>query len=86
MSPVTGLLAMDGVGHLHGWQWLFLVEGVLTVLMGIYLAMALASGPSKVSNLNHCPLAPSLLSPRFGLLLKRDNESVPHFVRINSGC
>ena len=43
----AGLLALDGVGHLHGWQWLFLVEGVLTVLMGIYLAMALASDPSK---------------------------------------
>ena len=42
-----GLLALVGVGHLHGWQWLFLVEGVLTVLMGIYLAMALASNPSK---------------------------------------
>ena len=47
----AGLLALDGVGHLHGWQWLFLVEGVLTVLMGIYLAMALASDPSKVSAL-----------------------------------
>ena len=45
----AGLLALDGVGHLHGWQWLFLVEGVLTVLMGIYLAMALASDPSKAS-------------------------------------
>ena len=47
----AGLLALDGVGHLHGWQWLFLVEGVLTVLMGIYLAMALASNPSKASAL-----------------------------------
>lgn len=44
----AGLLEMDGVGHLHGWQWLFLVEGLLTVLMGVYLAMALASNPSKV--------------------------------------
>ena len=39
---------MEGVGHLHGWQWLFLVEGLLTILMGVYLAMALASNPSKV--------------------------------------
>ena len=49
LSWGAGLLALDGVGHLHGWQWLFLVEGVLTVLMGIYLAMALASDPSKAS-------------------------------------
>ncbi len=39
---------MEGVGHLHGWQWLFLVEGLMTVVMGVYLAMALASNPSKV--------------------------------------
>ncbi len=39
---------MEGVGHLHGWQWLFLVEGIFTVFMGIYLAMALASSPSRV--------------------------------------
>jgi ACS family tartrate transporter-like MFS transporter len=45
----AGLLAIEGVGHLHGWQWLFLVEGMLTVLMGIYLAIALASNPSRVS-------------------------------------
>ena len=51
LSRVAGLLALDGVGHLHGWQWLFLVEGALTVLMGIYLAMALASDPSKASAL-----------------------------------
>ena len=44
----AGLLQMEGVGRLHGWQWLFLVEGLLTVLMGVYLAMALASNPSKV--------------------------------------
>ena len=51
LSWAAGLLALDGVGQLHGWQWLFLVEGVLTVLMGIYLAMALASDPSKASAL-----------------------------------
>ncbi len=44
----AGLLEMEGVGHLHGWQWLFLVEGLMTVVMGVYLAMALASNPSKV--------------------------------------
>ena len=50
LSADAGLLKMEGVGHLHGWQWLFLVEGALTVLMGIYLATALASNPSKVNH------------------------------------
>ena len=30
----AGLLSMDGVGGLEGWQWLFLIEGLLAVLCG----------------------------------------------------
>lgn len=34
-SPLaTGLLAMDGLGGLKGWQWLFLLEGAPAVLVG----------------------------------------------------
>ena len=55
---------MEGVGHLHGWQWLFLVEGALTVLMGIYLATALASNPTKVNAQAGC-------APKQGLVICR---------------
>jgi MFS transporter, ACS family, tartrate transporter len=35
-SPISGaLMNLDGLAHLHGWQWLFLVEGAPTVLLGI---------------------------------------------------
>lgn len=40
---------MDGIGELKGWQWLFLIEGALTVVMGIYVAFTLADLPSNVS-------------------------------------
>ena len=34
-APLGGaLLEFSGVGHLSGWQWLFLVEGVPSVLLG----------------------------------------------------
>ena len=33
----AALLQMDGVSHLHGWQWLFILEGGLTVLFGVGL-------------------------------------------------
>lgn len=45
----SGLLALDGVGNLRGWQWLFIVEGVPTVLMGIYTFCLLAETPATVN-------------------------------------
>ncbi|GBF99612.1 MFS transporter, partial [Raphidocelis subcapitata] len=30
----TGLLAMDGLGGLRGWQWLFMLEGIPSILLG----------------------------------------------------
>jgi MFS transporter, ACS family, tartrate transporter len=35
-GPLGGaLLGLSGVGHLSGWQWLFLIEGLPPVLLGI---------------------------------------------------
>ena len=31
----AGLLALDGVGNLDGWQWLFLAEGIPTLAFGM---------------------------------------------------
>ncbi|BDA50069.1 Putative tartrate transporter [Coccomyxa sp. Obi] len=52
-GPIAaGFLAMDGIGELKGWQWLFLIEGALTVVMGIYVAFTLADLPSNANFLN----------------------------------
>jgi ACS family tartrate transporter-like MFS transporter len=33
-SPISGfILDMEGVGGLHGWQWMFLIEAVPALLM-----------------------------------------------------
>jgi predicted MFS family arabinose efflux permease len=32
----AGLLTMDGIGGLAGWQWLFLIEGLLCILVSAY--------------------------------------------------
>ncbi|KAI2921828.1 transcriptional regulator family: Fungal Specific TF [Aspergillus niger] len=39
VSPLLGaaLLKLDGKGELHGWQWIFLLEGIWSVLMAIAL-------------------------------------------------
>lgn len=43
----SALLKLDGVCGLSGWQWLFLFEGVPTVLLGISVLLVLKDGPEK---------------------------------------
>ena len=46
-NPIGGaLMLMDGIGGLHGWQWLFLLEGIPTVLLGVLVLFALPNSPS----------------------------------------
>ena len=47
-NPIGGaLMKMDGVGGLHGWQWLFVLEGIPTVLLGILIFLVLPDSPSR---------------------------------------
>jgi MFS family permease len=47
-NPVGGaLLQMDGIAGLHGWQWLFLLEGLPTIVVGVILWFKLPEKPSK---------------------------------------
>jgi len=45
-GPVSGaLLSLNGVGRLAGWQWLFLLEGLPAVLLGVIVLRALPDRP-----------------------------------------
>jgi MFS transporter, ACS family, tartrate transporter len=45
-SPLSGfLLEMDGVLGLHGYKWLFLVEAVPSIVLGVLVFLRLPSGP-----------------------------------------
>ena len=47
-GPVAGtLLTFDGLGGLHGWQWLFLSEGFPTALVGVSVLFILKDHPSE---------------------------------------
>jgi MFS family permease len=47
-GPVSGaLLSLDGAGGLAGWQWLFVVEGLPAVVLGIVVLRALPGQPSE---------------------------------------
>jgi len=46
-GPVSGaLLTMDGLGGLAGWQWLFLLEGLPAVALGVVVYRALPDQPA----------------------------------------
>ena len=52
-SPMSGLLLeMDGIGGLGGWQWLFLIEGIPAVLLGLITFLYLPDGPKTAHWLN----------------------------------
>jgi MFS family permease len=47
-APISGLLlGLDGALGLQGWQWLFIIEGVPTVLLGIVTWFYLTDRPAK---------------------------------------
>ena len=46
-GPISGaLLSLDGAGGLAGWQWLFVVEGLPAVVLGLVVLRALPEQPS----------------------------------------
>jgi ACS family tartrate transporter-like MFS transporter len=49
-APVSAaLLALDGQGGLRGWQWLFLLEGLPAVLLGIFALRVLTDRPADAA-------------------------------------
>ncbi|MDP3737248.1 MAG: MFS transporter [Hyphomonadaceae bacterium] len=46
-SPVSGAILqfMDGASGMRGWQWLFMLEGIPSVLMGVVILLFLADHP-----------------------------------------
>jgi ACS family tartrate transporter-like MFS transporter len=47
-SPISGLLLeLDGTLGLHGWQWLFLIEGLPSVVLGVLVLRLLPNGPHE---------------------------------------
>ncbi|WP_341316363.1 MFS transporter [Paraburkholderia sp. IMGN_8] len=53
-GPLSGMVmsGMEGLGGMHGWQWLFLVEGLPTVLLGLLLYRMLPDKPGRAPWLN----------------------------------
>jgi MFS family permease len=45
-NPIGGaLMRMDGIGGMHGWQWMFLLEGLPSIVVGVILWFKLPERP-----------------------------------------
>ena len=68
-APISGLLLdMDGVASLRGWQWLFILEALPSILMGLYIFRYLPDKPQD---------ARWLSSEEKGILIKSLASEVP---------
>ena len=73
-GPISGaLLTLDRAGGLAGWQWLFLLEGLPAVALGLIVLAALPERPAEATWLS--PGERDVLDA--ALLLKKDDARVP---------
>jgi MFS family permease len=52
-GPLGGaILQLDGLGGLHGWQWMFLIEGIPTIILAFFVLKYLPDRPTTARWLN----------------------------------
>jgi MFS family permease len=75
-GPLSGLLLdADGMGGLEGWQWMFLVEGLLASVVGVLVYIKLADSPATASW-----LAPDERTALTAAIAAEDQEKSAHGV------
>jgi MFS transporter, ACS family, tartrate transporter len=69
-APISGLiLEMDGIWGLRGWQWLFVIEGLPAILLGLVVLVVLADRPETASW-----LSPEERTALIGMLSEEQRE------------
>lgn len=62
----TAIIKMDGIGGLAGWRWIFILEGIVTILFGIIATLVLPADISTASFLTEEEKAFALARFRHG--------------------
>ncbi|CAN9417681.1 unnamed protein product [Alternaria alternata] len=66
-----GLSEMRGLGGLNGWQWIFAIEGAITVLLGFMGFVTIIDFPDKASQPSPITKRPFLTSAEANIILAR---------------
>ncbi|KAF2742471.1 MFS general substrate transporter [Sporormia fimetaria CBS 119925] len=66
-----GLSEMKGLGGLNGWQWIFTVEGAITVLLGIMGFVAIIDFPDRATRPHPVTRRPFLTEHEAAIVLAR---------------
>jgi MFS family permease len=53
-----GLKHMDGLGDLEGWRWIFIIEGLITIVLAFIGLFVIVDFPDKVSQTRRPFLTP----------------------------
>jgi len=73
-----GILQMDGYAGLHGWQWLFVLEGIPSVILGLLTYFVLPTDPQSCTFLTdaekECVIAS--LAEGQNVQLEEDSKSI----------
>jgi MFS transporter, ACS family, tartrate transporter len=70
-GPLSGvILEMDGIAGLHGWQWLFLIQGLPAVLLAFVVLKNLPDGPAQATWLSDAEKKRIAASLRTGVLIE----------------
>lgn len=73
-GPISGaLLQLDGACGIGGWQWLFLIEGVPAIVLGVVVMFVLKEGPADA-----VWLAPSERAALVAALEQEQHTTVDH--------
>lgn len=72
----AGIQQLDGIGGQRGWQWIFCLEGIFTVLFGCFAFFVLPNDPSQVKTFKpeHVECCNSML---------RNDTSFPDAAKVN---
>ncbi|GJN74814.1 hypothetical protein PLICBS_008907 [Purpureocillium lilacinum] len=80
-----GLAKLDGVGNYEGWRWIFIIEGIITVLVGVVSKFWLVDWPDQAKFLSaeeKTQLARKLAADSAGGAAKMDRLDGPAVRRI----